>query len=610
MLKPKSMEKIFIYGTKDNSKAIIAELYSLGALHIIEHRKTEGLDIGTPHDTAALCSSALVQLRSIASFLKVNLNEGVKQIQGGLKSRVRIIEQIHSRVMAINSKKQINEGELRKLEQDRRTATIAKEFGISNKLLQGTKHLEMFLGQIKNNNGKNGLHEHLDKITKRYEMKKLEQHSTILVYVDKTKTEEVANLLSRYAFQPLNVRDLVSAVSTESFLKQLESAEKRLQKENQGLDKEAEGLKKEYSGFLVESERLFKEEIERAQAPLKFAETKYSFAVQGFIPTDRYDEVRRKLAAKFKGIYIQDIEIGHDESVPIKLQNPKISSPFEFLMRLYTLPNYKELDPTSIMFITFPMLFGFMVGDWGYGLLLLALFLVLRGKIKAGRQLFDIMIAASISTMIFGFIFGEFFGFEQLLGHHLPTLLVRSDTENINTILMISLIIGVIHINFGLLLGFINEFHHHGFWHAFIAKISWMILQAGALLILLKFNLAGGIIMALAAILLVIGEGVRGIIELPSIFGNILSYARLMALILAGVQMAVIINKFAVQFWSSGSIGGIIAGVCLLVFGHIINIALSVMGPFLHSLRLHYVEFFSKFYTGGGKEYRPFGTKE
>jgi V/A-type H+-transporting ATPase subunit I len=180
-------------------------------------------------------------------------------------------------------------------------------------------------------------------------------------------------------------------------------------------------------------------------------------------------------------------------------------------------------------------------------------------------------------------------------------------------LLLLALSIGVLHITIALLTGFLEEARHHGTWKAFCAKASWLILLLGvgllasASVLHTPTTLLGAFLAVLAVILIIIGEGARGLIELPAIFSNIASYARLMAVGVASAGLAIVTNELAGSLFASGSIVLMALGASVLVLGHLVNIALGLLGSFIHGLRLNYVEFFGKFYEGGGKPYKPFG---
>ena len=151
---------------------------------------------------------------------------------------------------------------------------------------------------------------------------------------------------------------------------------------------------------------------------------------------------------------------------------------------------------------------------------------------------------------------------------------------------------------------------------AIYEKASWFILQIGIALLALSYfgkilisPLIGAGFLGLSILMLFKGEGIKGIIELPSILTNIMSYVRLMAIGLSSVELAIVINESSKEFFHKGGFF-VLIGVLILVIGHAINIMLGLLGSFLHSLRLHYVEFFSKFFHGGAKKYQPFGAKE
>jgi len=168
-------------------------------------------------------------------------------------------------------------------------------------------------------------------------------------------------------------------------------------------------------------------------------------------------------------------------------------------------------------------------------------------------------------------------------------------------------------LNFGFFLGFVNKFKEHGFVHAMLEKGSWFVVEAGIALIALNYlgyasvsPYVGGAVFLAGLLMILKGEGIKGVVELPALLSNTLSYTRIMAVGLASASLAIVVNEFAGEFFHMGGIYMFIA-VIILVLGHSVNLALGILGPFLHSLRLHYVEFFTKFFEGGGKQYKPFG---
>ena len=184
----------------------------------------------------------------------------------------------------------------------------------------------------------------------------------------------------------------------------------------------------------------------------------------------------------------------------------------------------------------------------------------------------------------------------------------------------------MVQILFGYALGFVNEYRHHGLKTAVLHKASWVFVLLGGVAVvwyvfpfLLTQNIGaisvanplfavGGVFFIAGILMVIIGEGPMGIIELPALMSNILSYTRLLAVGLSSVGIALVINTIAGMIAATGIIG-IIAAIPILLLGHGINVLLGIIAPGLHALRLHYVEFFTKFYQGGGKIYNPFGYK-
>ncbi len=360
----------------------------------------------------------------------------------------------------------------------------------------------------------------------------------------------------------------------------------------------------------------------------------------------------------------------HEIDAPVKYNNPKFVSPIQAFIDLFGRPKYDEIDPTMLFAIGFPLFYGFILGDIAYGLLILIIALILKQKLKYNEGmlvLVDVMIVCAISSIFFGILFGEFLGFpiaEEIkyvngvpqggifgvvslydyYPHHinigpigpfeLPFERMKAGGPNpengnvymfgIKDLLTFTCIVGVVHLIFGYLLGFRNELKQHGLKTAILHKASWgCILMGGVAMIWYVFPLAltrsldtftplnpllliGAALFIGGIILLYLGEGAMGLIELTNPASNTLSYTRLLAVGMSSVGIAFAIN-FIVTMLAGGGIIGLIGAIIVFLVGHTVNLALGIFAPFIQSLRLHYVEFFQKFYKSGGKIYDPFG---
>ena len=396
----------------------------------------------------------------------------------------------------------------------------------------------------------------------------------------------------------------------------IETIRKRIEEIPQELESINEKIKesKKLNGALLRFIRILStNRINQLKILSRLVRTHYTFVISGWVPVSELDQIKQELKAHFgDNVYIGKVKLTDLDflHIPTLLSNKGIFRPFEILMKLLPPPKYGNLDATPFITIFFPLFFGIILGDMAYGLALLAIAGLIKWKARKGSLLADagtVGIIAGLSTIFFGLLYGEFlgnigmrFGLRSLF----PWL---HRAESIAALLFIALGIGTIHIILGFVLkaylGFVMK--HTKAVIEGIAKI-FIILGTIGILIQLFLSLSviirnGGYALVVFGIIGVLAtEGFIGLLEIFSNFGNILSYSRIMAIGLASVMLATVANKLA------QAAPNIILGVIIGFSMHFINFIMGIFSPTIHSLRLHYVEFFGKFFLPSGRPFKPF----
>ncbi len=650
MFTTERMTKIRIVGPETKLSLVVDTLYTLHLMHLIDHRKNDLLDIGRPLNDSEQVSTLLVQARSILSSFPESLvlHHTLSQ-SPSLKTVQKNIYSIGEQFMALTNSVTSLQNQITEKKQIKEQLHILAELHLNTDSVLPYKSLASFIGTVSFT--KELSSSILAVVPDAYIRTALyASASFVAVFVPHAHAQAIQDVLQTYGYKSYTF-DAVSSYSENPYTeaKKLSVSISLLEKDLGQAKKELLAFQTTHAASLCAMEHYLAEEATKTQAPLRFGQTKHSFFIEGWVSMQEYRRLKEAVEKQTQHkIHLEMLPITKTDKIPIVLKNIFFVKPFEFFLHLYTLPNYKEMDPSFFIFFSFPFFFGLMLGDVGYGFITLILFALLWWKLPFGRRLLSVMMVSAVVSIFFGFLFGEYFGFEhvseqtgKLLAEQYGVLLhqeVLHDGEVVysfprlmnrlhgevailgNTlpmVLVLGAVLGFIHVNFGLFLGFINEVISHGFMQAFYAKISWYILELGFALFalsglgLISLHMTIGLsVIILAALLLFIGEGVQGLVEIPSIITNILSYLRLGAVGLSSVGLAVVINEdLALPFMEKGGIYVFLAAF-IFIIGHFINIALGVIGPFLHSLRLHYVEFFSKFYKGGGIPFIAFGKEK
>ena len=340
-------------------------------------------------------------------------------------------------------------------------------------------------------------------------------------------------------------------------------------------------------------------------------ETRMCFFIHGWMQSEDLPRLKQRLRDDFGARVMMEEKEMHEEEldqVPIVLKNPSYFKPFELFTSLLPLPAYTSYDPTPFIGIFFPIFFGMILGDAGYALVLGTISLILlkknrkKGPVRDGAK---ILLIAAAYAAFFGILFGEFFGdLPERLFHVQPLCMERRTA--IVPMLAFSVAVGVAHIILGLILGAINAFKHKIMKEAAYKALSVVIIISLMVIIASLFGyfpalLARPVVLVILFLtpFLFFAGGLLAPLELLKSIGNIISYVRIAAIGLTSVLLAFVANNLA------GVTGDVVTGVVVAGLIHLLNIVLGVFSPTIHSLRLHYVEFFSKFIEHGGKKFAP-----
>lgn len=669
MLRPVNMSRVVVAGSKDVISPVVEKLHELRLLHIVNYNGNQPeFALGKPIGKAREYSENLIKLRSVTRYLDIKNKAPEKTYPESqvLSEMDNLLNNVGGDVTATYERIVAIEAEIKSKQDQIRALTPLSILPLPLEAYHGYDSLATFVGTAVT-----PVDADVARVSPVNEIftGTAKNATYVAVFVPAEKASEVSAVLSEHGFSEMSVPKLEGSV--DSAIASLNGSIKSLEGELAPLHKKLVDVKKQYEDLMLATDEYLSMQVSKTESPLRFAETDNAFVIDGWVPSDQYGRLKSELESAAGGKL--DVQLIADkeaddlvkggEDVPTKMDNPGIVKPYELITRLFAIPEYKEFDPSLLIFVFFPIMFGMILGDVGYGIVILLILTLLKKRFRTEgwQQLINIVMIAGVWSVIFGIFYGEIFGplglwnyMVGMLSHHemielqqmglffgegtfgplgrLGPLgifpLYRLATNAVLLLIGVSLFIGVIHCSVGSILGIKTELNYGEKRHAYFERLPVMLFQVFFAIALLGLVMGqmimvyiGAAVIVLSIVMMVMGpEGAMGLAHVPSYVSNLISYLRLLAIGLASVGLAYAANQLSfyviMPMLSGGatnsadfSILAIIVGIMVLVAVHFINILLGILSPFMHPLRLHYVEMFTKFYSahGGGVEYSPFG---
>lgn len=438
----------------------------------------------------------------------------------------------------------------------------------------------------------------------------------LLIACHKSVKEQALSALRELGFSTVSFRGLCGTAEEND--KKLEAALAALESERREIERRVEGFGGNRETLLEASDRAAIL-LRREEAKSRLVETDKVFLLEGWLPADRCTALEKALEPFTCAVETREPAEDEYPQVPVQLRNNKLTRPLNMVTEMYSLPAYGTLDPNPLMAPFFILFYGIMMADMGYGLLMMIASVIIGKKYRpkgTSGELFSLLGLCGLSTFIVGAMTGGFFGdfLTQLVAivspgtvFALPKLF--DPLDDLTMILIGSMALGLVQIITGMAISLIEKCKRKKFLDAFFEEITWWIVFLGIALAVLK---KGTAVLYLGCALVLLGPilqgkgwgkltGIFGSIynHVTGYFGDILSYTRLMALMLAGSVIAQVFNMLAAMP------GNVVAFLIISMLGNAMNFGLNLLGCYVHDLRLQCLEFFNKFYVDGGKPFRP-----
>ena len=633
---PESMSRIVIVGTKSHMDEAIDALYSVEAIHLIDHTvdADEGFSLGTPRPYSPKASERLLKVRAMEKELGITKHVKAESVpEDEIKSQISSdsVELVEKEVLSVLDKRNDLNQRITELNATKKNLELLSDIPVDLELYSGYRSIFGVVGTVAEDPtaALSGIN---CEIFSSFNKKK---GNVIAVFAKVEDKDAVLGILSENGFSEISVPEETG--SAASALAKTDRDLTASTAELESVEKEIESLLEKHKSFLKASEEELSIEVQKGEIPVRIANSEYTFVIDAWVPTAKVESVKAEIESKVAGAYVEveetrgrsmkEVEEAEDrfKDAPTKFNNGKVVKEFQYPTKLVSVPKYQEIDPSILIAIFLPMFFGLMVGDVGYAIpfIILGAYGLKVTKHKDWRAIATVLFFGGIWAFIFGlFFFGECLGMHFIGAYHedgghlleveycwsmllgvdnLPSIFEGilpygtgvGKLFHVGFLLKLSVYIGVVHLLIGYICALYNKTIQHGFKHGFMEKGGWIFGFIGLVVLcyglamfliygtemseVLPFIIVGAVLIVIEVVMNIKHEGIQAILELPGIVGNILSYTRLAAIGMSKAGMALAFNYIAL-----GMVGGVEAGATLGESFSIMLIIGFLLFAFLH----------------------------
>ena len=633
---PESMSRIVIVGTKSHMDEAIDALYSVEAIHLIDHTvdADEGFSLGTPRPYSPKASERLLKVRAMEKELGITKHVKAEAVpEDEIKSQISSdsVELVEKEVLSVLDKRNDLNQRITELNATKRNLELLSDIPVDLELYSGYRSIFGVVGTVAEDPtaALSGIN---CEIFSSFNKKK---GNVIAVFAKVEDKDAVLGILSENGFSEISVPEETGSAASALAKTDRDLTASTAELEN--VEKEVESLLEKHKSFLKASEEELSIEVQKGEIPVRIANSEYTFVIDAWVPTSKVESVKTEIESKVAGAYVEveetrgrsmkEVEEAEDrfKDAPTKFNNGKVVKEFQYPTKLVSVPKYQEIDPSILIAIFLPMFFGLMVGDVGYAIpfIILGAYGLKVTKHKDWRAIATVLFFGGIWAFIFGlFFFGECLGMHFIGAYHedgghlleveycwsmllgvdnLPSIFEGilpygtgvGKLFHVGFLLKLSVYIGVVHLLIGYICALYNKTIQHGFKHGFMEKGGWIFGFIGLVVLcyglamfliygtemseVLPFIIVGAVLIVIEVVMNIKHEGIQAVLELPGIVGNILSYTRLAAIGMSKAGMALAFNYIAL-----GMVGGVAAGATLGESFSIMLIIGFLLFAFLH----------------------------